>query len=105
MKQGYETRMILHSRGPARILVAALLLMLLTQVMGDNARPRWPKTGKTHVPEAQKKRIARGIASTYGQGPFQQSLKMKEYADYLLTPALLVQEAICDDIIITYPTE
>jgi hypothetical protein len=30
---------------------------------------------------------------------------MKEHVDFLLTPALLVQEAISEDIIITYPTE
>jgi hypothetical protein len=32
-------------------------------------------------------------------------LEMKEHVDFLLTPALLVQEAISEDIIITYPTE
>jgi hypothetical protein len=30
---------------------------------------------------------------------------MKENADFFLTPALLVQEAISNDIVITYPTE
>lgn len=33
------------------------------------------------------------------------SLEMKEATDFLLTPALLVQEAISPDVIITYPTE
>lgn len=36
---------------------------------------------------------------------FRPSLEMKENVDFLLTPALLVQEAISDDIIITYPSE
>lgn len=36
---------------------------------------------------------------------FDPSLEMKENVDFLLTPALLVQEAISDDIVITYPSE
>jgi len=36
---------------------------------------------------------------------FQVSLEMKENVDFLLTPALLVQEAISDDVVVTYPTE
>jgi hypothetical protein len=41
-------------------------------------------------------------SATTGSRP---SLEMKENADFLLTAALLVQEAISDDIIITYPSE
>ncbi|MBN1975420.1 MAG: hypothetical protein JW787_17420 [Sedimentisphaerales bacterium] len=33
------------------------------------------------------------------------SLEKKENVDFVLTPALLMQEAMSDDIIITYPTE
>ena len=36
---------------------------------------------------------------------FQTSLNVKEDVDFLLTPALLVQEAISEDIIMTYPSE
>lgn len=36
---------------------------------------------------------------------FMPSLEMKENVDFLLTPVFLVQEAISDDIIITYPSE
>lgn len=36
---------------------------------------------------------------------FRPSLEMKENVDFLLTPALLVQEAMSDDLIITYPSE
>jgi hypothetical protein len=36
---------------------------------------------------------------------FAPSLEMKENVDFLLTPALLVQEAMSDDLIITYPSE
>lgn len=33
------------------------------------------------------------------------SLEKKENVDFLLTPALLMQEVMSDDIVITYPTE
>ena len=36
---------------------------------------------------------------------FQTSLEMKENVDFLLTPALLVQEIISEDVVITYPSE
>jgi hypothetical protein len=36
---------------------------------------------------------------------FRSSLEMKENVDFLLTPALLVQEAISEDVVITYPSE
>jgi hypothetical protein len=30
---------------------------------------------------------------------------LREQADFLLTPALLVQEALCDDVVLTCPGE
>ena len=104
MKHGYSTYTDIRT-GPVRVVVMILLLVLLTQVLGGDRGPRPPRSTKVPVPEAEKQRIARGLASGFGLGAFQPSLEMKESADFFLTPALLVQEAICDDIIITYPTE
>ncbi len=36
---------------------------------------------------------------------FKPSLEMKENVDFLLTPALVVQEVLSKDVVITYPTE
>jgi len=36
---------------------------------------------------------------------FRPSLEMKENADFLLTPALLMQEVLSDEIVTTYPSE
>lgn len=36
---------------------------------------------------------------------FEPSLEMKENVDFLLTPALLVQQVISEDVVITYPSE
>jgi hypothetical protein len=33
------------------------------------------------------------------------SFEMRENVDFLLTPAILVQESISDDVILTYPEE
>jgi hypothetical protein len=36
---------------------------------------------------------------------FEPSLEMKENVDFLLTPALLVQQVMSEDIVGTYPSE
>jgi hypothetical protein len=36
---------------------------------------------------------------------FQSSLETKENVDFILTPALLMQEAMSQEAVITYPTE
>ena len=89
----------------ARALLAILFLVLLSHVLGNEQAPAPLRSRNTVVPEAHKERIAKKIASGYGAGPFQPSLEMKENVDFLLTPALLVQEAISEDIVVTYPTE
>jgi hypothetical protein len=88
-----------------KILIMVIFLFLLTQLLADNQEPRSPKSRRILFPEAKKLHIAKGLASGFGLGAFQPSLEMKENVDFFLTPALLVQEAISDDIIITYPTE
>jgi hypothetical protein len=89
----------------ARVLLAIVLLVLISQVLANDLTPVPLRPRNVPVPEAQKQRIAKKIAAGYGLGPFQPSLEMKEDVDFLLTPALLVQEALSDDIVITYPTE
>ena len=44
-------------------------------------------------------------ATRAATGGFRPSLEMKENADFLLTPALLMQEALSDEIITTFPSE
>ena len=47
----------------------------------------------------------RRLLSTHLGVAFEASLEMKENVDFLLTPALLMQEALSEDIVITYPSE
>jgi hypothetical protein len=87
------------------IMILIVSLLLLAEVFGNNRSSQSMSQNKVSVTEAQKEHIARGIASGFGSGPFQPSLEMKENIDFLLTPALIIQEAFSENIIITYPTE
>ena len=104
MKRKYDGYMNIL-RKPIGILFVIITLMLLSQVFGADLGSRLMGKKKFPITETHKKQIAKKIASDYGLGPFKPSLEMKECADFLLTPALLVQEALSDDIVITYPTE
>ncbi len=55
--------------------------------------------------ESQDAVLAQKVAAGYVIGNFDASLRMREKVDFLLSPALLVQEAIRDDVILTYPQE
>lgn len=59
--------------------------------------------GQTKVTNMQK--LAEELVSETLAGDLLISVDMKESVDFLLTPALLVQEAISDEIMITYPTQ
>jgi hypothetical protein len=52
------------------------------------------------VDEGVRRQILKAATVT-----FQPSLEMKENADFLLTPALLVQDIIEEDVVVTYPSE
>lgn len=46
------------------------------------------------------------VSAVNGLTPnFEASLEMKEKVEFLLTPALLVQEALSPGVVLTYPTE
>ena len=56
-------------------------------------------------PEAELAAAAFRSASKTATTGFRPSLEMKENVDFLLTPALLVQEAMSQDVVATYPSE
>ena len=87
------------------VLAVLGLIALLSGIGGSNQGTQAPAQKKVDIPPAGRDRIARRIASKYGGGPFRSSLDMKEQFDSLLTPAFLVQEALCEDTVLTYPTE
>jgi len=64
--------------------------------------------GPAHVPtqeEVQDEALARQTGADYVLGNLQLSLEMREKVDFLLTPAFLVQQAISEGVVLTYPEE
>jgi hypothetical protein len=49
--------------------------------------------------------MANKLAARQVSGGFASSLKSREAAEFLLTPAILVQENISDGVVITYPSD
>ncbi len=90
---------------PFLIFAMIVLLILLSQVFGVDQILQPDRQKKFSIPEAQIKRTAKRLASDHSLGNFKPSIMMKENVDFLLTPALLVQEVLSDDVVITYPTE
>jgi hypothetical protein len=96
-------------RGSLRlaILLGCLILACLScHGTGGNERMR-PATDGARVTNenplasAPAQRNASAVASS----PFTPSLEMKENVDFLLTPALVVQQAVSGDGPIIYPSE
>jgi hypothetical protein len=55
--------------------------------------------------EQRARDITMHPANKMATAGFKPSLEMKENTDFLLTPALLMQEALSEDVITTYPSE
>jgi hypothetical protein len=89
----------------ATVLVAAILLLCFRQAPADNAVSVAKNPNARTAVMARKDSAFEKILSCVPVGNFQTSLEMKENVDFLLTPALLVQEIISDDVLITYPSE
>ena len=87
------------------VLIAAILLLCFSQVPADNAifSAKYPNT-RADIKNREDAAFEK-ILSRVPVDNFQTSLEMKENVDFLLTPALLVQEVISDNVVITYPSE
>ena len=60
----------------------------------------------THVSRAAVTNVqaeVRELVANAVMGNFEPSLEMRESVDFLLTPAFLVQEALSEDVVLTYP--
>ena len=99
-----QRRFFLAARA-VKVLFAIALFIAGTRAWrtcyGVSSAPRRSNVPAETLPEG----VAKEIGSPSRLANFTMSLEMKENADFLLTPALLVQEALREDIIITYPTE
>jgi hypothetical protein len=88
----------------AGLLVLMALSCLILQFLNNPAISATAHGSSAGVRD-QREVDDRRLLSTHLSVAFDASLEMKENVDFLLTPALLVQEAISEDIVITYPSE
>lgn len=88
------------------LLFAVLLAMVMPICLslGSNRTITGTKHQRATVGQRARAGGLRAASKTATAGATP-SLEMKENVDFLLTPALLVQEALSDDIVITYPSE
>jgi hypothetical protein len=88
-------------------LVTVATVFVATRSPGKGEVQLVPRN-QSYVPtrqEEQDRGSAEKIASAYIVKNFTPSLEMKEKADFLLTPALLMQEVVSDGTVLTYPEE
>ena len=85
------------------IAILILILPLSKATTGRKNEPNDPNVTKK-IPTEQPEVDAQEFIKAATQG-FASSLEMKENVEFLLTPAFLIQEAMSDEILITYPNE
>jgi hypothetical protein len=84
-------------------LIAAILSVCLCLAWSDASQHVGPPAAPTELPGGLED-LGRQIIEASTQA-FRPSLEMRENVDFLLTPALLVQEAMSQDVLTTYPWE
>lgn len=88
-----------------KIIITVLLFVCFSFAAFSNSKidPNKPDT-KTKMSQEQLAKNEQQIVNSLTKG-FNASLEMKENVEFLLTPALLMQEAMSSEIQVTYPTE
>jgi hypothetical protein len=79
--------------------MVALLMFLVWQV------PRAAAPVAPSVSPDAWKQMAKRLATGPAVANFAPSLETREVADFLITPALVIQEAISEQVVPTYPSE
>lgn len=85
------------------LFVCAVWLVLFVRISGEGISGE--AITASAISNPRQKEIAEGLLADAMGGDFASSLEMKEATDFLITPALLVQEALLNDVVITYPAE
>ena len=100
------SRELLSSMGSSRSSKAAVAVGCAVSLAIIFATPLsdCPAQGPVRVSDHED-RAAQAVLTDVIAGNFYLSLDTREEADFLLTPALLVQEALSPDSVLTYPTE
>lgn len=86
------------------IIIFILFVCFSFAALSDSKTdPNVPDT-KTNINPEQLAQYEQQFANSLKQS-FNASLEMKENVEFLLTPALLMQETMSSEIQVTYPTE
>ncbi len=87
-----------------RTLPSAVLALLLSSLcIGQETAVQQTDGGALQKEDTPS--LARRLATGPITRNFVPSLEMREAADFLLTPAVLAQEAVLDGVVTTYPAE
>jgi hypothetical protein len=57
------------------------------------------------TPKKGREKTAESLVGSIMSSTFNQSLESQQATDFLLTPALLVQEALIEGVVLSYPCE
>jgi hypothetical protein len=104
-----EKEMISERASGTRSVLLALVMSVLPVLGASTAGDLDKRTSPGF--DARLETAAKGKAEIMRQAfrvnyrMADRSLAVREQVDFLLTPALLVQEAISDDVVLTYPEE
>lgn len=85
------------------VLICTLLCLIAGNVQGSRGLP--PGIRQSADAATPEERATIGRRLRMNSRMVDTSLEVREQVDFLLTPALLVQEAISDGVILTYPEE
>jgi hypothetical protein len=86
------------------VVVAVVFLACCAAARSVDHPPTNLEKKDTAVSAAVDNVVRKGLSRRF-MGHFDTSLEMRENVDFLLAPALLVQNAISRDVVITYPSE
>jgi hypothetical protein len=85
----------------------AILVLVSTVCVGDENHSSTHRSPESTASSSEKnlEEMARTFAASKVLGNFPPSLSAREAEDFLLTPAILVQESLSDKVVVTYPSE
>lgn len=87
------------------VAIGAMMAMCVLHAFGDAAnRPVNDAESFAALTAPVQESVRRQILNST-MASFAPSLEMKENVGFLLTPALLVQEILSEDVVVTYPCE
>jgi hypothetical protein len=98
-------RVVKHTCLSVLIWGAVGLLLLLPKGAANERKSSTERMDTTALLQQHIEARARDVGADYVIGNFRPSLEMREKVDFLLTPALLIQETLSENIVTTYPEE